>query len=187
MITFTEEHIEFHDYPFSAATVYPHGRVPHDQITEVLLDRFPPEIRLPNGETLFVSAVYKEVLGEFAHKHQIPVVSRIDTWALLLEPFVDTETKEAEQEKTYRMLEESGISRAEALKIRDSVNDLMIAYNYKSMLWDWFHLGMHDLLNGYCGVLTGDAYKLSRRQFQTVYWQAMDIANKGIIRKKRIT
>ncbi|MCJ8010790.1 hypothetical protein MUG84_03405 [Paenibacillus sp. KQZ6P-2] len=183
MIHFYADSIELIDYRFSAASVFPSGTIRKDQIREALLDCFPPEIRTAAGEVLFVDAVYKDDLKQFALTNAIPVVKRVDTWGLLLEVFLDTEYSDESKEKDFQLLAACGISREEVNRIRHSVQDVMIAYNFKSMLWEWFHLGLYDLLSAYTGVLTGNGYKQGKKEFRKFYQDAMIIANKGIFRE----
>jgi len=48
----------------------------------------------------------------------------------------------------------------------------MMACNFKSMLWEWVHLGLFDLLNAHSGIMTGKRYKLEPDAFEEFYWKA---------------
>ncbi len=74
-----------------------------------------------------------------------------------------------------------GLTRVEVKRIREAVSEVMIDYNFKSMLWGWIYLGLYDLLNGYSGVLAGEKHKLFKEVFVNLYNEAMSIANKGIL------
>ncbi|WP_438448680.1 hypothetical protein [Gorillibacterium sp. sgz5001074] len=182
MIKFKERQIEFTEYPFTAASVYPDGILHANDIKEVLLKQMPPEVRTIGGEIIFVNATYKEQLEAFADYNVIPKVSRIDTWGLILDGFLDTEFSEEIKEKALKSLESCGITREECIAIRNSLKDLMIAYNFMSMLWDWVHIGHFDLLHAYNGELTGHKFKLGQEEFKEVYWETMKIGNKGMLR-----
>ena len=56
----------------------------------------------------------------------------------------------------------------------------MYEYNFATMLWDYFHLGLYDLLSAF----QMEAFKLSDEKFKVFYWDAMEIALKGKIIKK---
>lgn len=183
MTKFHKDIVEFIDYPFSAASIYPNGIIHKDKIKEVLLNQFPPEIRTLDGEILFISAPYKEKLKIFAQNNNIPIVKRVDIWSLILEEFLDTEFSEEDRGSVFKILEDCGVNRDEVIRIRKSLQELMIAYNFKSMLWEWFHLGLYDLLQAYNGKLAGNNYKLNNREFKTIYWKAMELGNKGFLRE----
>ncbi|MFD0717054.1 hypothetical protein [Paenibacillus sp. GCM10027626] len=148
-------------------------------IQEVLLGQFPPEIRTTDGEVLFVEHAYKEQLRQFAEVNAIPAVKRVDIWGLLLEEFLDTVHDGEDREKTLRTLETCGITRTEVKSIREAVSGVMISYNFHSMLCDWFHLGLYDVLSGYSGILTGDKFTLPVQEYAAFYKSAMVIAGKG--------
>ncbi|MCY9663137.1 hypothetical protein P5G65_35585 [Paenibacillus chondroitinus] len=113
MIKFYKNHIEFSEYPFSAASISNQGTLHIEDIREVLLDQLPPEIRTHAGDVIFVESIYKKNLEVFAQSNNIPMVRRIDTWALILEDFLDTEFSEEDNERTFKTLEACGISRGE--------------------------------------------------------------------------
>jgi hypothetical protein len=98
-----------------------------------------------------------------------------------LDEFLDTEFSEEMKEKVMKLLESCGITREECIAIRSSLHDLMIAYNFRSMLWEWVHLGQFDLLKASNDELTGHKYKLSQDEFREIYWKTMSIGNKGIL------
>lgn len=182
MIKFYEDFIEFLSYPFASASIFPSGRIQNSDINEILLDQIPPEIRTINGEVLFVEASFKDRLKEFAQCNQIPIASRVDTWGLILNEFLDTEFNKETKERVIHILESCGIRREEVEKLRETVREVMIAYNFESMLWEWVHLGLYDLLKGYSGILAEEKFKLPEEEFNEFYKFAMTIANKGILR-----
>lgn len=177
-VCFHEDHIEFRSYPYPPASIYPSGNIAVSAIREVDADRAPPEVRI-DGEILFVPATMKEELRRFVTEHSIPVVRRIDVWDLLLDPFLDTQFTSEDEERGLRVLEENGVSRNESEEIRAFVADAMKAYNWISMLWEWVHLGLFDVLDAFRGVLSGPRYKLAPREFEDFYWRAMEIAGRG--------
>ncbi len=180
-VRFRDDRIEFCDYPYPPASVYPNGVIGFESIKEADPDAAPPEIRTARGEVLFVPAALKESLRETAALNSIPCVSRIDVWDLILEPFVDTEFDREHQERTLSTLEANGISQQECMGIRASVAGAMHAYNIESGLWDWCHLGLSDVLDALQGKLSGDKYRLPPADFEAFYWRAMELAHKGAV------
>ncbi|MFC4099107.1 hypothetical protein [Paenibacillus xanthanilyticus] len=179
IVCFGGDHIRFEAYPFSAASVCPEGAIPAARIREILPHAYPPEIRTVEGEVLFAEGVDAKALRAFAEQNDIPLVRRVDTWGLILEEFLDTALTSEEKEQTLRVLERCGISRLEAARIRRSVTDVMLAYNWTSLLWEWSHLNLYDVLRAYSGALTGDEFRLPAKEFEAFYREAMRIAEKG--------
>ena len=177
-VRFGAEGVTWERYPFRGARVHPRGTVRWSEIREVDPDANPAEVRI-DRETLFVDAALAEELRRAAAEHGVPIVRRVDVWDLLLEPYLDTELDAEHEERTLRLLEETGVPRAEALAIRARVGPRMLAYN--AMLWEWGSLGLFDLLHAYRGFLatglpgrTGD--------FRAFYREAMEIAARGKVR-----
>ncbi|MEM8532620.1 MAG: hypothetical protein AAGF95_17380, partial [Chloroflexota bacterium] len=156
---------------------YPDALVRWRAIREIVPSGTPPEIRTYQGEVLFVSALQKDVLIEVAQTHNIPLVQRVDVWSLILEPFLDTELDEQMKLFTQHKLAENGVSRVYCTQLRERFGPIMYVYNFDTLLWEWVHLGLYDLL---C------AHKMFRRHlipadqdFNVVYWEAMEIAERG--------
>ncbi|MBI4850886.1 MAG: hypothetical protein HY819_03570 [Acidobacteria bacterium] len=176
---FRPEGIFFQNYIFKAASVYPSGLVSYTNIQEILPAAFPPEIRTKQGEILFIPAELKRELERVAQINQIPLVSRVDVWSYILDPFLDTEFSPEDQENTLRLLEENNISRLECQTIRDSISEAMYAYNFTSGLWEWVHLGLYDVLAANSGILSGHRHTLPEEKFKDFYYRAMEIANRA--------
>lgn len=176
---FRAEGIFFQNYMFKAASVYPSGLVSYTHIEEILPSAIPPQVRTKNGEILFVSAEQKQELEEAAKINQIPSVYRVDVWAYILEPFLDTEFNPEEEEATLRLLEENNISRQECEKVRAFISDAMYSYNITSGLWEWAHLGLYDVLAALSGDLSGHRHKLSEEDFRNFYYYSMEIAKRA--------
>ena len=171
--------ITFGSYPFSAASVYPRGRVAVADIRDVDPDADPPEVRLHRGETLFVSAQPREELRAFCEGNGVPVRRRPDVWGDLLEPFLDTEFRPEDDARTAARLARVGLDAATVAGIRADVGDAMVAYNFDSGLWDWVHLGLSDLLQARSGVLAGERFRLPPDEYDEFYWKSMFIADLG--------
>ena len=165
-VVFSDDGIVFADYPYAGATVQSAPRVPYAAIEEIVLDAAPPEVRT-RREVLFVPATQREEL----RREGLKIVRCVDVWSLILEPFLDTQFSEAEQERTLQVLESNGVSRAECAAWRSEVGERMLAYN--SILWDWVHLGQCDLL---------EATLLAGQLTAEFYWRTMEIARRGRLR-----
>ncbi|GMX65514.1 hypothetical protein Elgi_47850 [Paenibacillus elgii] len=174
-IQFIENQIQFQKYPFQASSIFPNGSVASEDISEILITRCPPEVRLKSGEVLFVSAVHKESLELFAKSNKIPIVSRVDTWSFICEEFLDTEFSDEDKEKVYRLLENEGLDRNFVSETRQFLYIPMMAYN--SIMWDWAHLGLYDVLTAISGQFPyGEKVKFTEEAFHDFYWKAMKLA-----------
>lgn len=178
-VSFLKNGIAFSDYPYPPASVFPAGIVEYDLIREALPEHTPPEIRTIHGEVLFVSATLKRKLLTAARKNNLPVVKRVDIWSLILEPFLDTTI---DQSKSVSFLEANGVSNAECQALRESLRDVMYAYNILSGIWDWAHLGLADVLDA---LLEGGPfsvchqYSLPPDKYRSFYQKTMEIAERG--------
>ena len=175
--------IEFIKYPFMCSSVCKKKELSATDIVDVT-DRYfaPPAIRTVHGELIFVPFQAEkegedEKLPSFYASNNIPVRKVTDIWDIINDPFLDTEHSEDFKEKGYKQLEKCGVSRAECNCLRIEVAGRMLAYN--SMLWDWCHLGLYDVLCASLGFLSGEKHRLSDTEFEEFYWRAMDIALKG--------
>jgi hypothetical protein len=180
-VEFREDGVAFRAYPFAPASVYPGGVVSYGAIREVLPAMWPPEIRTHSGEALFVSATHKDRLLAAAARHALPIVARVDVWALILEPFLDTEFSQQSQQRTREILQENGVSPELCEALRQEFGPAMYHYNFATMLWEWVHLGLYDLFSA---VRSDPRNLLPWRQdksFATFYWEAMEIADRGRI------
>lgn len=178
-VEFKENGIAFSDYPYPPASVYPSGFIFYDSIREVLVNQAPPEIRTHDGEVLFVSAVLKNDLLAAAAKNRISLISRVDVWCFILEPFLDTEWDDS---KALAIIEANGVDLEECLKIRKSLASVMYAYNILSGIWDWYNLGLSDALNAL--LVNGrfpkcHQYALPPNEYRDFYLRAMQIAECG--------
>ncbi len=174
-VQFIENRIQFHSYPFKASRIYPDGSVASEDISEILIARCPPEVRLKSDEVLFVSAVHKESLERFAKRYNIPIVSKVDTWSFICEEFLDTVLLDEDKERVFRLLENEGLDRSFVQEIRQFLYYPMTIYN--SIMWDWAHLGLYDVLMAISGQFpNGDRVKFTDEAFHQFYWKAMKLA-----------
>lgn len=177
---FHSTYIEVASYPYSPSSVYPSTKIQPEQVVEAGLSRYPPELRTRDRDIVLVPAPYKDQLTQWCEQNSIPNVDRVDVWDLLLEPFLDTYFDEVDQKRTIETLQKCKIDPSETDSIRRRVSKTMFAYNFDSMLWEWVHLGLSDLLDAHLGILTGPYHRLSAKNFAEFYWYAIDLANKGI-------
>jgi hypothetical protein len=89
---------------------------------------------------------------------------------------VDTELTENDRARTDAVLRRADIEAAEAQAIRSQVEPSIIAYN--ALHWDWFHLGLCDLLDALV-VGFGATTRQSNPELEQLYQWAMAIANRG--------
>lgn len=177
--TFDPTGIVISQYPFPPASIYPQGRIECSDIRDVDPSTGPLEIRTRNGETLFVSAEQSDAFHDWITKSQLPVVRRVDSWHLILEPFLDTEFTLDDQERTLVALGRIGIPRTEVMRIRDSIGSSMLAYN--GIHWDWVHLGLFDVLTATRRGLgwLSFSHRLFPKRYNDFYWYAMELADRG--------
>lgn len=178
-VSFLKDGIAFPGYPYPPASIYPAGIVEYGLIREALPEHAPPEIRTIHGEVLFISARLKRELLTAAKKNNLPVVKRVDTWSLVLESFLDTTI---DHSQALSVLEANGVSNAECQALRRSLREVMYAYNIRSGLWDWAHLGLADVL--YALLEDGPfpvchQYALPPDEYRRFYQRAMEIAERG--------
>lgn len=189
---FDSDGISFADYPFFPASVFPAGRVAATDIDDIDLLAPPPTVRV-GAELLYVSAVHRDELKEFAETHRIPVASRHDrVWSDILEPFLDTEFDEAFQRRTMRRLHAAGLDASQVEELRVRFAPAMWLYNFAIPRWEWVHLGLFDLLEATHPESAYPDDDVSRRlregfrippgpfctaeEYPGIYWEAMRIA-----------
>ncbi|MFC6010256.1 hypothetical protein [Nocardia lasii] len=178
LVVIADTEIRFRDYPFVGASVHPRGVLALAEIRDADPSATPPEIRTVTEETLFVAAGDGPALEKFCHRNAIPVRRRPDIWADLLEPFLDTSFDLAHQRATEAQLLAAGFPAAEIVEIRRRVERAMVSYNFDSMLWEWVHLGLFDLLSAANGSLARWTARKSLGDAAELYRWAMRIAHR---------
>jgi hypothetical protein len=178
-VTFHAEGIVFVGYSYPGASVARAGFVRWSSVRDADPDAAPPELRLHTGETLAVPAPLREQLRSALSEAGVPTVRRADLWALLLEPFLDTELDENHQRATISRLIAFGVSQAETEEIRGKVGDRMLKYN--ALHWDWVHLGLFDMLDAHLPPALLRWLPSRSRKFQDLYWWAMSLAERAAI------
>jgi hypothetical protein len=148
------------------------ARIPAESLGEVCVGWLPPAVRTREGEYLFVPAEQAEELADFASRHGIPFVRREDVWSFILEEFLDTEFSPELQEGTLRVLESTGVSRAETQAMRALVGKRMLARTWAS--WEWQHYGLYDVLSAMRPFTFTTGWSFSR-----FYAESMRLAERG--------
>jgi hypothetical protein len=177
-VDFAEDRICFMRYEFAGASVHPAGILTAGQIRDADWTTTPPEIRTIRGETLFVRRAQQAELEQFCRRNSIDKEYRSDTWADLLEPFLDTSFSPDDEQATDKRLHEAGLSQHEVDDIRRRLTPLMNAYNFDSMLWEWVQLGLFDLLNAATGPLVKPSIQATLGDPSAFYTWAMEIAER---------
>ena len=178
-LTFDQEFVSFHNYPFPGSSIHPRGKVTAGSIRDVDPDAYPPEIRTRDGETLFVPRARQTDFQKFIGDQSLKVVQRPDVWSLILDPFLDTEFTAELQELTFERLAEFGLTRDQVQQTRDQVESAMLSYNQP--FGEWRHLGLFDMLHAMRSTLTISSliHRISPERYARFYWDAMQMAELG--------
>lgn len=177
-VRFAEDHVRFLSYGFRGASVHPTGMVAPARIRDADWHAIRPEIRTASGETLFVPRERKADLEAFCRRHGIAEASRPDTWADLLEPFLDTRIDAGQERATIGRLYRAGFTAAEITAVRKRLAPLMLAYNFDAMVWEWVHLGLFDLLTAANAPVIDPALQAELGDRAAFYEWAMAIADR---------
>lgn len=181
MITLHNDFIEFENYPFKPASIYPSGCIKVSEIKEIITNFLPFAILTKQGEIIFIprNQFAVESLLEFGKKNSIKLASRVDVWSMILEEFLDTKFEDDYKERLFQILEKNGINRNHCMELRKKLSTLMLSYNFDSCLWEWCYLGLYDLLNACSGILIRKEFLMPVDEFQRFYFEAMGIACLG--------
>jgi hypothetical protein len=164
-ITFHTNHIDIRDYIFPICAERRHFTLAVTDIRAVCPERSPPEIILHSDEVIFLDAASRDGLRAFADTHHLPIHQGPDIWALLCEPFLDTELPAHLQENVDAALVEAGFTRQEIKDIRARIGGRMTFCNLWA--WEWEHLSHYDVLrwHGLGSPLMNRLFPRGRRQF----------------------
>ncbi len=110
--------ITFRHYPYAPADVYPDGVLPASEVTELVANFRPPAFGTRAGDFLFFPQAMLAEARAFCDRNDIPVVRRIDVWALVLEPFMDATVDRATRKRMRDALRRCGLSGARLLFLR---------------------------------------------------------------------
>lgn len=170
---FDADHLLIKNYLFKTST--PDIRIKATDIKNVALESTPPTIRV-GDELLFISESLKSSLALFAYAHNIPIVERIDIWGWIAEPFLDTEYTDDTHIRLNNLLLEYGVTNDDVSNLRKKIEAQMLKYNFDTMIWEWGHLGL-------CDVLRAMRPKYNTNDFQDFYTEVMQIALREKIEK----
>jgi hypothetical protein len=137
--------ITFRRYPYPGASVHPAGAVAAEDVAELVSNFRPPAFRTHRGEFLVVPTEALDAAREFAERHGIPVVRRVDVWALILEPFMDAAVDRASRRRMREALARCGLSplRVFLLRWRTSFRvEFVHCVHFR-----WQHYGLADVLD----------------------------------------
>ncbi len=167
-ITFATDSLKFEDYPFDCSFVSTNPVLNIKDIINICVNSAPPTVKVDN-ELIFISAEHKQKLIDFAEKNNLPFSDRPALWDWILEPFLDTEFTAEDKERIYILLEKYELGRETVDKLRETVTEQMIKYNFETMLWEWTMFSALDVLNAMKPRLTPNEFKI-------FYKQVMEIA-----------
>ncbi len=164
------EALHFVRYPFWPASVRKRPALAAERFTGWNPRTFPPSLILDTGEVLFVPASAQGEVHAWALAEGIRTLCGLDLWALLLEPFLDTEFTPEQESRTLAILEGEGFSRQQVQAWRDRVGPKMLLAN--SLWWEWGHLGHYDVLTAFASFATPWT-------FRRFYWDSMELRGVG--------
>ncbi len=163
--------IKISKYPFKPSVVFPYKKIKADEITAICFESYPPLIQIDN-EVIIISREKSDSLKKFAERNNTKTFKETNNWNWILKPYVDNEYTEEDDIKMTGLLKKNGISKYETEQIRNEVEKQMYKYNFDTMLWDWFSLGLQD-------VLAAMRVKYNDEEFADFYKRAMDIELRG--------
>ncbi len=167
-VTFDADALTFKNYPFAQSVASSNSIIASKDILNVCIKSFPPTIRV-NNDLIFISAERQQDLESFAGRNNILLFDRPEIWGWILDPFLDTEFTDEHRERLYNLLEKYELDRQTVDKLRETVKEQMMKYNFDTMLWEWQMFGALD-------VLQAVRPKLNSEDFEGFYKLVMDIA-----------
>lgn len=162
-----DQEIIIKNYPFEPSVVYKEKSIKATEIEAVCLDFTSPKLYLAE-DVVFIAAEQKDNLKAFVDKNNIILVPYNWNWDWILEPFLDTKFSEENKKHTIELLIKNGIAENEIKSLRKEVESQMLAYNFKTMLWEWVSLNLFD-------VLSAMRAKYNKTGFEDFYRRAVDI------------
>jgi len=159
--------ISIKNYPFEPSLAFVQKEFKHNEIDGICIDVSPNYFKVGN-ELIFVSVENKSELSEFANRNKIEIFKQTWNWDRILEPFLDAKFNKEDKIKTLDLLSKNGISKTETEKIRAEVEKQMYKYNFDTMLWECYSLGLFD-------VLSAMRAKYNKNEFIEFYNRAMEI------------
>lgn len=160
------------NYPFEPSIVYRKNTILAEEIDSMCVEFGICRIYIAE-DIVFVSAEKKEELENFAKTNNIKLSRYSWNWSRILEPYLDTEFTKKNEKLILKKLLENGIDKNEVNEIRNEVGQQMYKYNFDTMLWDWFNLGLYD-------VLSAMRAKYNVEEFRDFYKRALKIDKRRV-------
>lgn len=167
-VMISHESLTFENYLFEPSIVCKKKTFNSSDIIDINLHSAPPTLRIED-EIIFVSALKKQELEQFAITNDIPMIERPLIWSYILEPFLDTEFTDENKHQINKILAKYGLAENEVEQLREEVEEQMMKYNFDTMLWNWIDLNEYD-------VLLAMQAKYSKYEFKLFYEKVMQIA-----------
>ena len=155
------------EYPFEPSIAYPEKLIKASEIDAICIDFDILRIKIKH-DIIFVSAEKKEQLKTFSKENKIPLFTYSWNWNWILEPYLDTEYTEENDQLVKERLKENGFDNIEIDEIRNEVGKQMYKYNFDTMLWEWCSLSLPD-------VLSAMRVKYNKERFREFYMRAIQI------------
>ncbi|MCA9444084.1 MAG: hypothetical protein KC964_25045, partial [Candidatus Omnitrophica bacterium] len=173
---FTSEGVVINKYPYKPASVYPSGQIAYSRIVGWASDKTLPEIRLDNGEIIFLPNQLADSLAKAMAQHGVPKSPRVNVWMYLLVPYLDSSMDKAEEALNRKVLNDCGFTDEEVKEIRRRVSFRISFYNLL-FWWEWAYLDLSDVFEVF---LRFKPFTFPVRRQAEFYWWAIDIANRGM-------
>ena len=119
-----ENEIAISDYPFEPSIVYPNKIISAGEINFIEVDFGLCRIYLAN-DIIFVTSEQKAELLKFAELNEINLIKHSWNWDWILEPYLDTEFTADNEQRIEKCLNDVGIDKTEAQKLRIEVGKQM--------------------------------------------------------------
>jgi hypothetical protein len=177
------EEIIFQEFPYKPSKLYPNGILRGNEIDSIVLGVHQPCVKTKYSEFILFpySREIMNELSEFAKINNIPKVRYYDVWSDLLDIFLDIEKDKEHEKKVMKDLLDYGFTNQEIGELRSEIQDIMMSYNYDTLLWEWVNLGLQDLFDACTGKLGNLA--MSEQKFEEYYWKIMRIQERGKTKK----
>lgn len=139
--------------------------VPWSTVRDADPDPYPPQLRLIDDRTIFVSRDHRAELADGLSRAGVPVRKRPDVWVDLLEPFLDTEYGQASRARCEGRLRSHGFTDREIHDIRRRVRTRMLAMTM--LTWEWCGYSHVDVLRA-TSYVPGFRYLRFRKWADTI-------------------
>jgi hypothetical protein len=171
MVRVEDAQIVVESYPFEPSIAFPCKIIKASEIRAYCRNSIPTALIVAN-ELIFLSVNCKTALEAFVQMHQLHVLESLGNWDWITEPFLDTEFSPEAQMATLRLLSERGIAKEETARLRAEIAPTLIKYNFDTMLWEWAHLGLFDVLLAMRAQYNG-------MQYAEFYHRAIEVEMRG--------